>query len=173
MIVSRTLSGLFLVGAVTRSRKTERTDRRNPQKHREDPGTGQGQQKDKSGQTSPNREAPPFEPPSCSGPWNEEMKSGSKIRTTKRSASSQKTVRAKHPYLPKTGPKLYLFMPFSWAELKVGGVGKTYRKAEPREDGPSDRLSGPLRLRLQSRSRTRLRIAASIAFSFRACFKGV
>ena len=35
------------------------------------------------------------------------------------------------------------------------------------------KLSGPLRLRLQSRSRTRLRIAASIAFSFRACFKGV
>ena len=33
-------------------------------------------------------------------------------------------------------------------------------------------LSGPLRLRLQSRSRTRLRIAASIAFWFRACFKG-
>ena len=34
-------------------------------------------------------------------------------------------------------------------------------------------LSSPLRLKLQSRSRTRLRIAASIAFSFRACFKGV
>ena len=34
-------------------------------------------------------------------------------------------------------------------------------------------LSGPLRLRVQSRSRTRLRIAASIAFLFRACFKGV
>ena len=35
------------------------------------------------------------------------------------------------------------------------------------------RLSGPLRLRAQSRSRTRLRIAASLAFLFRACFKGV
>ena len=34
-------------------------------------------------------------------------------------------------------------------------------------------LSGPLRLRVQSRSRTRLRIAASIAFLFRTCFKGV
>ena len=34
-------------------------------------------------------------------------------------------------------------------------------------------LSGPLRLRVQSRSRKRLRIAASIAFLFRACFKGV
>ena len=34
-------------------------------------------------------------------------------------------------------------------------------------------LSGPLRLRVQSRSRTRLTIAASIAFLFRACFKGV
>ena len=34
-------------------------------------------------------------------------------------------------------------------------------------------LSGPLRLRLQSWSRTRLRIAVSIAFLFRACFKGV
>ena len=38
---------------------------------------------------------------------------------------------------------------------------------------PSSVLSGPLRLRVQSRSRTRLRIAASIAFLFRACFKGV
>ena len=36
----------------------------------------------------------------------------------------------------------------------------------------SQSLSGPLQLRVQSRSRTRLRIAASIAFSFRACFKG-
>ena len=34
-------------------------------------------------------------------------------------------------------------------------------------------LSGPLRLRVQSRSRTRLRIAASIAFLFRTCFKGI
>ena len=34
-------------------------------------------------------------------------------------------------------------------------------------------LSGPLRLRVQSRSRTRLRIVASIAFLFRAYFKGV
>ena len=34
-------------------------------------------------------------------------------------------------------------------------------------------LSDPLRLRVQSWSRTRLRIAASIAFLFRACFKGV
>ena len=34
-------------------------------------------------------------------------------------------------------------------------------------------LSGPLRLRVESRSRTWLRIAASIAFSFRACFRGV
>ena len=34
-------------------------------------------------------------------------------------------------------------------------------------------LTGPLRLRVQSRSRTRSRVAASIAFLFRACFKGV
>ena len=34
-------------------------------------------------------------------------------------------------------------------------------------------LGGPLRLRVQSRWRTRLRIAASIAFLFRTCFKGV
>ena len=34
-------------------------------------------------------------------------------------------------------------------------------------------LVAPMRSRVQSRSRTRLRIAASIAFSFRACFKGV
>ena len=33
-------------------------------------------------------------------------------------------------------------------------------------------LSGPLQLRVQSRSRTRLSIVASIAFLFRACFKG-
>ena len=37
----------------------------------------------------------------------------------------------------------------------------------------ADLLSGPLRLRVQSWSRTRLRIAASVAFLFRACFKGV
>ena len=37
----------------------------------------------------------------------------------------------------------------------------------------SEKLSGPLRLRVQSRSRARLRIAASIAFLFRAYFKGV
>ena len=36
----------------------------------------------------------------------------------------------------------------------------------------SHALSGPLRLRVQSWSRTRLRIAVSIAFLFRACFKG-
>ena len=34
-------------------------------------------------------------------------------------------------------------------------------------------LSGPLLLRVQSRSRTRLRIAASIAFLFRTCSKGI
>ena len=34
------------------------------------------------------------------------------------------------------------------------------------------KLSGPLRLKVQSRSSMRLRIAASIAFLFRACFKG-
>ena len=40
-------------------------------------------------------------------------------------------------------------------------------------DRPTSLLSGPLRLRVQSLSRTRLRIAASIAFLFRACFKGL
>ena len=43
----------------------------------------------------------------------------------------------------------------------------------PRENRQRLLLSGPLRLRVQSRSRMRLRIAASIAFLFRACSKGV
>ena len=50
------------------------------------------------------------------------------------------------------------------------------KNREGRPDGPLQirtELSGPLRLRVQSRSRTRLRIAASTAFLFRACFKGV
>ena len=41
------------------------------------------------------------------------------------------------------------------------------------DDRGEGELSGPLRLRVQSRSRTRLRIAASIAFLFRASFKGL
>ena len=35
-----------------------------------------------------------------------------------------------------------LCLRFSWAELKGGGGGKTYRKAKPREDGPSEAVFG-------------------------------
>ena len=66
-IVSRTLLGLFLVGALNRPRKKKRTNRENPrrapsksgksQKNRESP------KKDKKGRTSPDRETPLFETP--------------------------------------------------------------------------------------------------------------
>ena len=69
-IVSRTLSGLFLVGALFRPRERKRTNRENPRsispsksgksrKNRESP------KKDKKGRTSPDRETPPppFESP--------------------------------------------------------------------------------------------------------------
>ena len=52
--------------------------------------------------------------------------------------------------------------------LRGGSKLVTFRRS-----GEGFDLSGPLQLRVQSRSRTRLRIAASIAFLFRACFKGV
>ena len=66
-IVLRTLSGLFLVGALNRPRERKRTDRENPrsipeqigksQKNRESP------KKDKKGRTSPDRETPRSKPP--------------------------------------------------------------------------------------------------------------
>ena len=66
-MVSRTLSGLFLVGALNRPRKRKRTNRENPrtipeqigkiQKNRESP------KKDKKGRTSPDRETSPFSSP--------------------------------------------------------------------------------------------------------------
>ena len=69
-IVSRTLSGLFLAGAVNRLRKRKRTDREIPGhspdksgksgKNRESP---KKDKKDKLGRTSPDRDALPFEPP--------------------------------------------------------------------------------------------------------------
>ena len=66
-IVSRTLSGLFLVGAVNRPRKRERTNRENPGespdksgKSRKDREKSQKQKKkDKRGRTSPDRETQP------------------------------------------------------------------------------------------------------------------
>ena len=78
-IVSRTLSGLFLVGADNRLRKRKRTNRENP---RRVPGqigkipgkVPEGQKrtkkdkKDKKGRTSPDRETPPFETPPFGGP---------------------------------------------------------------------------------------------------------
>ena len=82
-IVSRTLSGLFLVGAVNRPSHLKRTNREIP---RRVPGqigkipkkTGKsqrGRKRTKKGRTSPDREAPPFEtPPPFSGPWSEHWK---------------------------------------------------------------------------------------------------
>ena len=66
-IVSRTLSGLFLVGAVNRLRKRKRTNRENP---RRVPGqigkipkksgkSQKGRKRTKKGRTSPDRETPP------------------------------------------------------------------------------------------------------------------
>ena len=76
-IVSRTLSGLFLVGALNRPRKRKRTNRENPRSVPEQIGkipeksgkSQKGQKKDKKGRTSPDRETPPFETPPFSGPW--------------------------------------------------------------------------------------------------------
>ena len=72
-IVSRTLSGLFLVGALNRPRNRKRANRENPRRvpgqigkiPRESP---KRTKKDKKGRTSPDRETPPFEPPPFSGP---------------------------------------------------------------------------------------------------------
>ena len=79
-IVSRTLSGLFLVGALNRPRRRKRTKRENPRSIPEQTGKipeksgkdKKGQKrtkKDKKGRTSPDRETPPFETPPFSGPW--------------------------------------------------------------------------------------------------------
>ena len=67
------------------------------------------------------------------------------------------------------------------AHCSEGGWGRASAREESQKRasilaalfGRDSFLSGPLWLRVQSRSRTRLRIAASIAFLFRACFKGV
>ena len=77
-IVSQTLSGLFLVGAVHRPRKRKRTNRENPRrvpgqigKIPEKSGKSQKGRKrtEKEGQvTSPDRENPPFETPPFTGP---------------------------------------------------------------------------------------------------------
>ena len=78
-IVSRTLSGQFLVGALNRPRKRKRANRENPRTVPEQIGkipekSGKSQKgqkrtkKDKKGRTSPDRETPPFETPPFSGP---------------------------------------------------------------------------------------------------------
>ena len=74
-IMSRTLSGLFLVGALNRPRKRKGTNRENPRTLPEQIGKipekdKKGQKrtkKDKKGQKSPDRETPPFETPPFSG----------------------------------------------------------------------------------------------------------
>ena len=75
-IVSQTLSGLFLVGALNRPRKRKRTNRENPRtipeqigkipENRESPKKDQKGQKRKDKSRSGN---PPFETPPFSGPW--------------------------------------------------------------------------------------------------------
>ena len=71
-IVSRTLWGLFLVGALDRPRKRKGTNRENPRANRENPGkigkVPKRTKKDKKGRTSPDRETPPFETPPFGGP---------------------------------------------------------------------------------------------------------
>ena len=71
-IVSRTLSGLFLVGALNRQRKRQGTNRENPRRVPEQigkiPENRESPKKDKKGRTSPDRETPPFETPPFSGP---------------------------------------------------------------------------------------------------------
>ena len=72
-IVLRTLSGLFLVGALNRLRKRKGTNRENPRTIPEQIGKipekiRKGPKKDKKGRTSPDRETPPFEPPPFGGP---------------------------------------------------------------------------------------------------------
>ena len=65
--MSRTLSGLFLIGALDRPRKRKRTNRENPRRVPEQIGKSQKNRertkKDKKGRTSPDRETPPFETP--------------------------------------------------------------------------------------------------------------
>ena len=66
--MSRTLSGLFLVGALNWLRKRKGTNRENPWTIPEQIGkipekSGKGPKKDKKGRTSPDRETPPFETP--------------------------------------------------------------------------------------------------------------
>ena len=87
-IVSRTLSGLFLVGALNRLWKRKRTNRENPRTIPEQIGKipqksgkpQKGQKRTKKGRTRPDREAPPFETPPFSGPW----KRGSMTYPTRR-----------------------------------------------------------------------------------------
>ena len=75
-IVSRTLSGLFLVGALNRPRKRKGTNQENPRtipeqigKIPEKSGKSQkGQKRKKKGRTSPDWETPPFESPLFGGP---------------------------------------------------------------------------------------------------------
>ena len=77
-IVSRTLSGLFLVGAVDRPRKRKGTNRENPRtipsksgksrKNRESPKKGKKGQKRKDKSRSGN--PPCLKPPPFSGPWD-------------------------------------------------------------------------------------------------------
>ena len=75
-IVSRTLSGLFLVGALARPSRRKRDEPGKSQDHpratRENPGkigkVPKGEKNTKKGRTSPDRESPPFETPPFSGP---------------------------------------------------------------------------------------------------------
>ena len=66
-IVSRTLSGLFLAGAISRLKKRKRTNRENSPICLENPDkigeVTKGLKKDKSGRTSPDREPPRLNPP--------------------------------------------------------------------------------------------------------------
>ena len=82
--MSRTLSGLFLVGALNRPRKRKGTNRENPRTIPEQIGKipGKVPKKDKKGRTSPDRETPPFETPPFSGPWIYRISDGPTTTTT-------------------------------------------------------------------------------------------
>ena len=74
--MSRTLSGLFLVGALNRPRKRKGTNRENPWTIPEQIGKIPKDEKDKKGMTSPDRETPPFEPPPVWRPLTKQILGG-------------------------------------------------------------------------------------------------
>ena len=111
-IVSRTLSGLFLVGALNRPRKRKRTNRENPRRLPEQIGKIPGKvpkvpkrtKKDKKGRTSPDRETPPFETPPFSGPWQALAKASPELRSVRWRAQDMLTIWRRDKCVPQIMP---------------------------------------------------------------------